>query len=162
MRWCNRIFLLLIVLSAAQRVLAQNSPPKALPYHIIYKTRKNYFNNVPVILSSDKKRITSYPDPGQLKNSGFGFHPFKLNEGYLENIHGLLNEHVAFLSISLDDYVNLKELPNDSTLMSWIIDKDPLTYMCKCGPNTLHKTDEAVFNTWIARKQLSKKCKRVK
>jgi hypothetical protein len=153
------ITLLLFILIGRMQVYGQQ---KALPYHIIYKTRKDYFNYVPVILSPDKKRITSYPDPEQLKNSGFGYHPFKLNDNYLEDIHGLLNEHVAFLGISLDDYVKLKELPSDSTLMSWIIDKDPLTFMCKCAPNAVHNPDEEVFNRWIARKQLAQKCKRIK
>ncbi|MBN2683025.1 MAG: hypothetical protein JXR58_10995, partial [Bacteroidales bacterium] len=39
-----------------------------LPPIIIYKTKKDYYNNVPVILSDDKTKIVSFPDIRDLRN----------------------------------------------------------------------------------------------
>src|SRR5690349_20578128 len=71
--------------------LAQNKKEKTLiqpqftagPPTLVYKTRKDYANHVPVLLSGDKTKIVSYPDPKDFSNPGKYPLPIVLKKGYL-------------------------------------------------------------------------------
>ena len=66
------------------------------PPVLVYKTKANYNNLVPVILSDGKTEIVSYPHPKDLiKGSRFPL-PFILNDGYLLDNRGI-GKNVAFL-----------------------------------------------------------------
>ena len=138
--------------------LAQSGATRALPHVIIYKTRVDYNNKVPVILTADKKSIESYPAPADLKTGGAFALPVLLLKGYLLDKRGV-GVNTAFTSYTYKQYTGLKELPSPEALLKSVKDKDPLVALYDCG--TERKT-VAEWNKLIDKKQLSKKCKSLK
>src|ERR1044071_4992028 len=69
------------------------------PPAIVYKTKADYSNYVPVILSEDKSKIVSYPDPKDVQSAA----PVKLKNGYLLDNRGI-NKNVAFLRWTYEEY----------------------------------------------------------
>ena len=104
----------------------------ASPRVIIYKMKKDYSQNVPVILSADKKTIVSYPHPRDVYTNGKLAFPTPLKDGYWLDNRGI-GENVAFLSYTYEEYAALSEAPDLSLLYKKIIDKDPITEMWNCG-----------------------------
>lgn len=99
---------------------------------VIYKTRSDYSDLVPVILNDDRTRIVSYPDPQDLQWNGTLMLPVLLAKGYLLDNRGI-NEHVAFLNMTYKEYSQLKQPPHLVELMLRIRDRQPLTEMYRCG-----------------------------
>src|SRR5690606_8395697 len=99
---------------------------------LIYKTKADYNNLVPVILSDDKKEIISYSHPNDLKSGNTFLQPLTLHDGYLLDNKGI-GKNVAFLKINYEDYSKLSEVPTLKELHALIIDKDPLIELCDCG-----------------------------
>ncbi len=95
----------------------------------IYKTTKDYSQNVPVIMNADRTEIVSYPDPKDIRESS---KPTQLNNGYLLDNRGI-GENVAFLSYTYDEYSKLETAPSREKLMNSIIDKNPLSTIVNCG-----------------------------
>ena len=137
------------------------SAAKAAPSTLVYKTKKDYHNNVPVILSDDGKKIISYPDPKTIKSGGASFLPTKLKKGYLLDNRGI-GLHVAYLKMTYDEYAALpKALPMDS-MMKMIIDKNPLKELCNCGSRYAFKNVTQDLNSIIQTGKLRKTCKVLK
>ena len=124
---------------------------------IIYKTKADYSKNVAVSLSEDKSQITSYPHPGDVSYNGKLAYPFQLENGYLIDNQGI-NKNVAFLSMTLEQYSKLKEVPALKEMYALIIDKDPLTEMYFCGNRSQFK-DEIVDLNKIVKNGKLKDCK---
>lgn len=108
-------------------VVGMASPPA-----IIYKTKTDYFDKVPVILSDDKTRIVSFPDPRDLRINGEFSYPSKLASGYLLDNRGI-GPNAAFLRFSYEEYCNMDNIPTAERLYSYIIEKNPFTEMYQCG-----------------------------
>ena len=104
----------------------------ASPRLLIYKTRKDYSQNVPVLLSADKKTIVSYPHPRDVYTGGKLALPTPLKKGYWLDNRGI-GESVAFLSYTYEEYAALTDVPSIDILYKKIIDDDPLTEMWDCG-----------------------------
>ena len=102
------------------------------PDAIIYKTKADYHNYVPVILNKEKTEIVSFPAPGDLTYRGEPSLPTELENGFLLDNRGI-NANVAFLSISYPEYMAMEKSPTADELMGMILDKDPLTEMYDCG-----------------------------
>ena len=66
------------------------------PHVLIYKTKGDYFNNVPVILSADKTKLISYPDIKDVYTNGKLALPELIAGGYLLDNRGI-NKDVAFI-----------------------------------------------------------------
>ena len=139
-----------------------SNAPGAQPHVIVYKTKGAYAGLVPVILSPDKTRITSYPAPGDLRSGK----PVVLRKGYLLDRRGI-NENVAFLNLTYAQYAALPEAPPMPELMAMIRDKDPLLRICDCGPrasvapgqsNPTAASLKKLLNRWINQKLLTKRC----
>lgn len=137
-----------------------NSPVAAYnpgPPILVYKTKADYNNLVPVILSDDKDSIVSYPDRIDLI-SGDGFmQPTVLHKGYLLDHKGI-TKNVAFLRLTYSEYVSLDKTPGTDELYGLIIDKDPLLELCNCGTRfasfSISRLDSLIDNN-----ELRKKCK---
>jgi hypothetical protein len=99
---------------------------------IIYKTRYNYNRNVPVILSSDRKSIVSYPDIADIRNLSQIPYPDSLPGGYLLDNRGV-DGNVAFLTLNYEAYSRLAATPSAKELLLLIADPDPLLEMYDCG-----------------------------
>ena len=105
----------------------------AMPPVIVYKTRADYNDKVPVVLDPTRRRIISYPDPSDLcLGDGSFATPAQLNDGYLLDRRGV-GQYTAFLDYSYADYSQLDSLPALDVLMTHIIDPNPIVEMWNCG-----------------------------
>lgn len=132
------------------------------PPVIVYKTRADYNDKVPVLLSADFKTIVGYPDPMDLKDGEGGLMlPVGLRDGYLLDNKGI-QVNTAFLSISYQDYAALTVIPSLDSLNSLIIDRTPFTEIWNCGSRAyLPQNSKDALNKMIKNGQFSKKCKRL-
>jgi hypothetical protein len=109
-----------------------NSVDYSGPPTLVYKTRKDYYKNVPVSLSVDKSKIVSYPAISDVYYQGKLSYPTKLENGYLLDNRGI-NTNTAFLSLTYEEYSKLKKVPKLSEMYSLIIDKNPLLVLYNLG-----------------------------
>jgi hypothetical protein len=165
----NRIiifaFALLCVGCQSKRVAAEIQsfqPSFASGIHVlVYKTTKDYRNNVPVILSADKSEIVSYPHPNDLFLNGKLAVPDILKNDYLLDNRGI-NSNVAFLKYTYQEYSKLQVVPPLNLLYQNIIDKDPLTELWDCGLKTAFSDMEQQLNTLIQQGSYKSKFKKIK
>ena len=147
---------------ASTEVVENNSPLSvASPQVIVYKMRKDYSQNVPVILSADKKTILSYPHPRDIYTNGKLAVPTQLKGGYWLDNRGI-SENVAFLSYTYEEYAVLGGAPSVSELYKKIIDKNPITEMWNCGRRHQFQDVVSDLNEAIANGELSKRFQKVK
>jgi len=99
---------------------------------LVYKTKKDYSKNVPVILNSFKTEILSYPHPSDVYFQGKLAYPTPLKNGYLLDNRGI-GSNVAFLNFSYETYSRLKNAPTKEELLRNLLDKNPLLEMWECG-----------------------------
>ncbi|MCF8235547.1 MAG: hypothetical protein K9G67_11700 [Bacteroidales bacterium] len=140
--------------------LAVETPATAAPDVIIYKTKKDYSKNVPIILSENKDEILVYPAPGDLYYKGDLAYPTPLENGYLMDNRGI-NENVAFLDYTYEEYSKMKKTPRREDLWAHIIDKNPLEEMYKCGNKTDYDNIRMELNHKIEAGEL-KNCQQLK
>lgn len=103
---------------------------KALPKAIIYKTTRDYSDQVAVIMDANKKSIVGYPAPSDIQGSQKK--PTNLGDGYWLDNQGI-NKNAAFLSYTFEEYGALKEAPTLDTLKAHIMNKNPIVEMWNCG-----------------------------
>ena len=125
------------------------------PVAIIYKTKKDYNNKVPVTLNDEKTKIVSYPAIKDVYYNGKLALPDKLNDGFLLDNRGI-SKNVAFLNITYEEYSKRTEVYSLAEMMNLIIDKDPLTVMYNCGSRYQYTDIVKDLNKYIDTKQLSK------
>jgi hypothetical protein len=126
------------------------------PPVIIYKTKEDYFNNVPVILSDDKSKVMSYPGIHDVKTNEGEFQiPLILDNGYLLDQRGI-NENVAFTKYTYAIYANLDNTPSAEELFEVIIDADPLSEMYFCGSRFSFENPKDEINQIIKSGDMSK------
>jgi hypothetical protein len=128
---------------------------------MVYKTKADYRNLVPVLLSDDRSEIISYPHPSDVKIGDNYVVPTLLKDGYLLDNRGV-GEQVAFLKYTYQEYANLAEVPSLKDLYASIVDKDPLLELCNCGNMKSIENKEQQLNKLIEQKQLRKICKVIK
>jgi hypothetical protein len=124
---------------------------------LIYKTKKDYRHLVPVILSGDKTHIVSYPDPKDLKVGNAYTLPLLLHKGYLLDNRGI-NQNVAFLKWTYEEYAAFKQAPPIDEIYNSIIDKAPLTKLYNCGLKQDKRNTIKHLNNLIDKKQLQANC----
>ncbi|MBN2173481.1 MAG: hypothetical protein JW731_05080 [Bacteroidales bacterium] len=112
--------------------MKDKSRVKAGPPVIIYKTRDDYANRVPVTLNEDKTAIANFPGIKDIYFKGEFAIPTQLKAGWLLDNRGI-DQNVAFLEYTYDEYSKLGITPTGDELYQKILDKDPLAEMYKCG-----------------------------
>jgi hypothetical protein len=131
------------------------------PPTIVYKMKKDYSQNVPVILSDDKKSITSYPAVEDVNLNGSYPLPSLLSKGYYLDNRGI-NPNVAFTLYTYEDYSKLPATPSVDELFISITNNNPILEMYDCGNRLRFSNIEADLNSIIDRGELAKKCTRLK
>ena len=126
------------------------------PHLLVYKTKQSYEAAVPVFLSHDKKSIVSYPDPADLRVDGML--PTKLHKGYLLDNKGI-SVDVAYLNMTWSEYANRTDVLSLNEMWDMIADKDPLVFLCDCGPRNRFSDPVAQANRLVDKKLLKKKCR---
>jgi len=130
------------------------------PQTIVYKTKKDYSQNVPVILNDEKTAIVSYYGTGDLTYKGKIAYPTELVEGYLLDNIGI-RKNVAYTSLIIEEYKKLDKMLTKDELFDLIIDKDPIEEMYSCGNRSKFTNELEEINKIITDKQL-KNCKKLK
>jgi hypothetical protein len=165
-KFCTMISLVLLFSCSSLETGTKKSPATgtdnpavgmASPPAIIYKTKTDYFDKVPVILSDDKTRIVSFPDPRDLKINGEFAYPSKLANGYLLDNRGI-GPNAAFLRFSYEEYCNMDNIPTAERLFNYIIEKYPFTEMYQCGNRGNYDEIVAELNLMISAGKI-KDCK---
>lgn len=127
---------------------------------VIYKTRNDYANLVPITLSDDGYNITSYPDPKDLAIDENYLKPTKLKKGYLLDNRGI-TRNTAFIKMSYEVYAQLKEAPSLEKLKDLIIDRDPFEKIYNCGTRSDYNDLIPELNKIIVKKKFAENFKRV-
>lgn len=134
----------------------QDVGSQAGPHVFIYKTKQDYFDKVPVILSEDKQKIVSFPHMKDLTlPNGEMAVPLLLAEEFLLDRRGI-NKDVAFLDITYEEYVSYDKVPDTKELFDRIIDSEPLVELWDCGVKYKYKDLEFELNELISNQDFSK------
>ena len=107
----------------------------SLPRCLVYKTRRDYKDKVPVLLNTAKTAIISYPASSDITSGENFSYPTSLEQAYLLDNRGITC-NVAFLKYSYEEYSQLETVPRPDELFKHILDKDPLTELWDCGART--------------------------
>jgi len=140
--------------NASKEEPASSSSSQAGPPAIIYKTKSDYYDKVPVTLSEDKSKVISYPGSRDVYYKGNLAYPTKLNDGFLLDNRGI-NENVAFLDITYEVFSRSMRAYTAEELHKMILDDDPITEMYDCGSKYQYKDLEAELNSAIDNNKLS-------
>ena len=117
-----------------------------IPKAVIYKTTKDFFYNVPVMLNDSGTGLASYPDPSDITESQL---PIRLADGYLLDRRGI-GVKVAFTSYTYEQYHALGFVPSVDQLMGSIVDKAPLIAMYRLPMTIIEaQADTAAVNDII-------------
>lgn len=131
------------------------------PRVLVYRTKIDHADHVPVLLSADHTRIISYPAPTDLKTANGLPVPTPVGQGYLLDNRGISRD-VAYLGITWAEYAALPEAPALEKLDALIIDRDPLTELWE-GDRRANIADPVKeVSAWVAAGELEKHCKRLK
>jgi hypothetical protein len=141
--------------SAKKSRFSDNFPALTGPNIYIYKTRGDYYTQVPIGLSADKKTIVSYPDIKDVFTNGKLAYPTVLEDGFLLDNRGI-SENVAFLKLTYQQYATLKATPNPDSLFNLILDNDPLTLLYDCGSKNNYQNLPGQLNELIKAKDFSR------
>jgi len=131
------------------------------PHVLVYSTKEDHADHVPVLLLEDGSTIISYPAPSDLRSENGPPRPTDLGKGYLLDNRGI-GPNVAFLNMDYATYAVLYEAPEIPELMGMITDKDPLKELYSCGPRTRFTDIAAELSTMIESGALSTRCKKLK
>jgi hypothetical protein len=160
------ILTFLIGLILPIEVIAQQvkdvSSGKALiskPPILIYKMKRDYSRNIPVLLSDDKKEIVSYPHPMDIMGmASKDVMPIRLHDGYYLDRRGI-NKNVAFLRITYGSYRKLRKPLSIKEIEKNIIDRNPLVEIYSCPSLSEKENIVSILNSAIDSKTLSNLCK---
>lgn len=159
------ILMVLVVINGCKSSQKLSQPPteqfamKPAPV-VIYKTKANFDQLVPIIAAGDPLSLVSYPHPSDLKFSDGSYrYPLPLKGGYLLDRKGV-GPRTAFLRLTYEDYC--AQPPDPSTLLSLIAESDPMEEIWHCH---LPYSQEALVDTLnhlITSQQLNRCCSRIK
>jgi hypothetical protein len=115
---------------------------------LVYKTKGDYYDRVPVLMNAERNRIVAYPDPVDLYQGTVPSLPTKLKDGYLLDNRGI-GSNVAFLTYTYQTYGALEQAPSMQQLMDSLLDRNPLTELWDCGSRSLYQKETEELNALI-------------
>ncbi|MEM8967256.1 MAG: hypothetical protein AAGE93_12620 [Bacteroidota bacterium] len=146
------VLMLSVLVSCSQRTTMPQTISTA-PV-IIYQTKTDYSQYVPVRLSNDGSRIVAYPAPSDVRQGDSYRYPVLLDKGYYWDQQGV-SPNTAFLSITYTEYAALETTPNPETLLANILDRTPFLEMYHAGSVGDYRQIELELNKIIAQNRLS-------
>ena len=154
-----KVLIVILVTGCSTQQKTSNYDIMANEPFIIYKTKADYNNLVPVILNDAKTMIVSYPGPDDLMNGDELRTPTQLYDNYLLDNRGI-GLNVAFTSYTYQAYCSLEQTPSLDDLMNSIVEKDPLLEFYNCSVHLKIKHDVEKVNKLV--KNDLKSCVRLK
>ncbi|HMN06105.1 MAG TPA: hypothetical protein PKD45_10285 [Flavobacteriales bacterium] len=145
---------------AADVQVAPPPAPMSTAHVVVYRTRGNMREQVPVRLAADGS-IESYPHPMDLRLGDDLALPTELGDGWLMDNRGV-GMNTVFLSMDYAQYAALGEAPTLEEMQAAILDRDPLTDLCDCGPRSAYEDPVRQLKELIHSGMLETRCKRLK
>lgn len=139
-------------------VVSEAQSVGATPHQLIYKTKRDYSKYVAVELSEDRKTLTYYPAPTDMRAIS-KLKPVKLHKDYWLSKTGI-SGNTAYLAITSSEYAKMKKVPDEARLMKLVKYKDVVTEIYDCGKRGA--MTEKQINDLIDNDQLETKCKKLK
>lgn len=118
--------------SVAKEPKHQENILTAGPPVMIYKTKKDYFDKVPVTLSENLDEVIAYPSQKDIIAGESFTYPAHLTNGFLLDNRGI-GKHSAFLSLSYEEYADMQADITAESLYLRVIDPDPFLELYHCG-----------------------------
>lgn len=132
------------------------------PPAIVYKTKKDYSNYVPVELSEDGKSIVSYPSREDiLMDSSSLLMPDQLSQSYYLDNRGI-SSRTVYLKMTLNEYAHLDTALSLQDMYGMILDKKPFESMCHCGNKSVFDSIVPQLNAIIEKDSLKQLCREIK
>ncbi len=128
------------------------------PYAIVYKTKADYTQLVPLRMDDSLKEIISYLHPTDLSKEGKFLTPLKLNNGYLLDRQGIGSTSV-FLKYTYSNYSKFTKIPTLDSLNTNILIRNPFLEIWNCGCMTNYTSLKLQLDAIISADSLSKKCR---
>lgn len=119
---------------------------------VIYKTRSDYSQWLPVQLDASRTKIIQYPSPNDIYYRDTLAVPTTLHDGYLLDNMGL-NANSAYTDIALTEYDKVISL---DSLMSRVLDRYPFLEMYICGNRSIESEPIEKVNFIIDQNALNK------
>lgn len=131
------------------------------PHAILYKTKANYSNLVPVGMNDSGTRIVSYPAVQDVATMllGHSVQPIAMRKHYLLDNFGI-GPNSAYLDITWEQYSKYNEI-NADILLKHVKFTKPFLVMYDCGLKTDIEKLEKQLNRLIKDRQLEKKLKKL-
>ena len=126
---------------------------------IIYKTKKDYSHNVPVLLNADKNKVVKMFNAQDFIKNGEIVYPIELEGGYYLDRIGITPQ-VAYTDFTISAYTKTMMPITAQMLLQHVIDKDPIVEMYDCGKIDPKNSTE-ILNKIIKNGDL-KNCRRLK
>lgn len=128
---------------------------------MVYRTKQDLHDKVPVGLSEDRQHILSYPQPKDLLLDGKLRLPTKLAKNHwLDNKGVSLN--TGFLRMTYAEYAALQEAPPLAEMEAMLMDRDPLESLCDCGLRGTMADPVKEINGLLKKNLLRERCKVLK
>jgi hypothetical protein len=118
--------------AATKESKPQGNIKKAGPPVMIYKTKNDYFDKVPITLSENHHKVIAYPSQKDIIVGESFSYPTRLSNEFLLDNRGI-GQHSAFLSLSYAEYAEMDADITDENLFPKIVDPDPFLEMYHCG-----------------------------
>jgi len=125
------------------------------PSTIIYKTKENYYDKIPIMMNDAKTKIISYPSPKDVFYKGQLSYPTKLSSNYLLDNRGV-GKNSVFINITYEEYKKRTESFLLEDMIKMILDKNPFSEIYNCGNRYQYKNIESDLNKMIENNQLNK------
>lgn len=131
------------------------------PPTIVYRTRVDVGDAVPITLSADGKEIVSYPHPSDLRAGDAYATPTPLGEGYLLDNRGI-GPNTVFLKWTYAEYAALPQVPTLLELQDAITVRDPFAEIYDCGLRNNYTDPLKDLSELVRSGMLLRRCKRIK
>ena len=141
--------------SVATTLMTGGNSASTSPVVYIYKMKKDYSHQVPVMMDQSRSRIVSYPHPTDLLWGDELRLPTLLEQDYWLDNKGI-GPNVAFLTYTYEEYSKLPEAPSIEDLMANIVEKYPLLEIRACGRRADYKDIVSELNEKISEGFLQK------
>ena len=128
---------------------------------MVYRTKQDLHDKVPVGLSEDRQHILAYPQPKDLLLGGKLRLPTKLAGNYWMDNKGI-GLNTGFLRMTYAEYAALQEAPPLAEMEAMLMDRDPLESLCDCGLRGTMADPVKEINDLLKKNLLRERCKVLK
>ncbi len=128
---------------------------------MVYRTKQDVHDKVPVGLSADGRHIISYPSPQDLRVDGTLLQPTPLGATHWLDNKGI-GLRTGFLRMTYAEYAALSEAPAIAEMEAQLLDRDPFVELCDCGTRGSMADPVKELGQLVRKGRLRERCKVLK